>query len=682
MASSQTHSILPTFSTIPIDQLEEQLTQILNNNRQTIDQILQQSSFSWDNLIAPLEDMDHELERFWSPVEQLNATNNTPQLREVYQNCLDHLTQYEIELNQNTRLYEAIRSIKIDTDQFHQLNRAQQTVIDNYLRNFHLNGVDLSQADQSQFSQYQQRLSQLMNKFEENLLDSKNNWQWLIPSEQADRLQGLPSTILEHMEQQAHNQNQQGWLITLDIPVFIAIMQYAHDRSLRETVYQGFVTRASDQAETDQWDNSPIIEEIMTIRQNMAQLLGYQHYAELSLVTKMADWPKEVLDFLHHLSEQSRPGAEQELAAIQRIAHEQDGLEALASWDKAYYAEKLKQERFQFSEESLRPYFPLNQVLDGLFTIVQKLYGINIERIDDFDRWHDSVSCYQIIDSQEQLRGYFYTDLYTRSSKRSGAWMAECQNRHRLQDGSLQPPIAFLNCNFTPPQKNQSPLLLHDDVVTLFHEFGHTLHHLLTQVDYIDVAGINGVAWDAVEFPSQLMEGWCWEPKVLKMIGRHYQTGEAIPDSTIESLIASKNFQAGMQMLRQIEFSLFDFRLHCEYQPGDYAQVQTILDEVRQQVALIQPPDYNRFQHGFGHIFAGGYAAGYYSYKWAEVMASDGFAYFQEKGLFDPQAGKQLLHEFLEKGGSEPALDLFYNFRGHKPQNHYLLEQCGLMQNH
>lgn len=679
MSASTNHTGLPTWHDIQINQIESQLTSIIDTHRQTLSSCLKNTHYTWDNLIAPLQDIDHKLEAFWSPIEQLNATNNGPQLREVYQRCLEQLTQYQTEVSQNTALYQAIQAIHDDPEQYPHLSQPQQTIIDNYLRDFHLNGVTLAEEQKNQFAQYQQRLSQLMNQFEENLLDSKNSWQWLITSEHSHKLHGLPQTILEHMQQQAQQNNQQGWLITLDIPIIIAIMQHAEDRDLRETVYRGFVTRASDQAEhAPKWDNSDIIEHILDIRQNMAQLLGYTHYTELSLTTKMARDAQQVEAFLNQLSEQSLAGAQKELEAIQNLAYQLDGLTQLASWDTAYYAEKLKQQRFDFSEEDLRPYFPLNQVLDGLFNIVQRLYGIAIQPISNFDSWHDSVECYQITDKRNQLRGYFYTDLYTRPSKRSGAWMSECQNRHRLQDGNLQLPIAFLNCNFTPPQSGQAPLLLHDDVVTLFHEFGHTLHHLLTQVDYIDIAGINGVEWDAVEFPSQLMEGWCWQPEVLKMIGRHHQTGEPLPDTLIQALTASKNFRAGMQMLRQIEFSLFDLRLHCEYQPGHYEQIQQVLNEVRQQVALVHPPAYNRFQHGFGHIFAGGYAAGYYSYKWAEVMASDGFAYFQEQGLFSHQAGQSLLHNFLEQGGSRPALELFKNFRSREPEIEHLLQHCGL----
>ena len=675
------HPSLPTFSNINIDQIENQLNRLLAKHQQVLKSCLKQPHYTWGNLIGPLEDIEHELERFWSPIEQLNATNNGPKLRHAYHRCLETLTHYQTEMAQNTDLYEAILSIKNDETQYTKLNQAQQTVIDNYLRDFQLNGVHLPQDQKDQFAHYQNRLSQLMNQFEENLLDSKNNWQWLITEEQSYKLDGLPQTILDHMKQQAQQNNEKGWLITLDIPVFIAIMHHAKNRKVRETIYHGFVTRASDQAENTEWDNSALIDEIMTIRQTMAELLGYQHYAELSLTTKMAHNSQEILDFLHHLSQQSQAGAEKELDDIKETALELDGLENLASWDVAYYAEQLKQQRFRFSDEALRPYFPLQQVLDGLFSIVQRLYGIQIETIEPPDRWHDSVNCYCITDADGEPRGYFYTDLYTRPSKRSGAWMAECQNRHKRQDGTVELPIAFLNCNFTPPRSGQSPLLLHDDVITLFHEFGHTLHHLLTQVNYIDVAGINGVEWDAVEFPSQLMESWCWQPEVLKMIGRHYKTGKVLPDHLIEALIESKNFQAGIQMLRQIEYSLFDLRLHCEYQRGHYEQVQQILDETRQQVTLIQPPEYNRFQHGFAHIFAGGYAAGYYSYKWAEVMASDGFAFFQENGLFDPHTGQILMHEFLEQGGSRPAHVLFKNFRGRPPQVKHLLKQCGLLTN-
>jgi oligopeptidase A len=456
-------------------------------------------------------------------------------------------------------------------------------------------------------------------------------------------------------------------------------MTYADDRELRSEMHQAYVTRASDQGpNAGKWDNSEVMEEILALRHELAQLLGYQTYAERSLVTKMADTPERVLGFLHDLAKRSKPVADNELHELQAFAHNEHGVTQLEPWDIGYYSEKLRQHTYAISQEELKPYFPETSVIPGMFEVVKRLYGMRIQVVDSVDVWHPDVRFYEIRDEQGTLRGEFYLDLYTRENKRGGAWMDDCIGRKRNADNSIQTPVAYLTCNLTPPIGDDPALFTHDEVITLFHEFGHGLHHMLTRIDHVAVSGINGVAWDAVELPSQFMENWCWEKEALDLIAEHYQTGDDIPEEMYHKMYAAKNFQAGMQMVRQLEFSLFDFRMHHEYVPDKGAHIQQILDEVRQEVAVIKPASYNRFQHGFTHIFAGGYAAGYYSYKWAEVLSADAFSLFEEEGIFNHQTGLRFLHAVLEQGGTREPMDLFVEFRGREPEIDALLRHSGI----
>ncbi|MDX1823691.1 MAG: oligopeptidase A [Thiohalomonadales bacterium] len=668
---------LPPFSQIKAEHVEPAIDSLLAQNRKTVEQLLSATeAYTWDNLIQPLEDMDDRLSRVWSPVSHMNSVINSEALRNAYNACLPKLSEYGTEMGQNVRLYQAYKTIK-DSDQYQQLDSAQKKVIDNALRDFHLSGVDLPEDKKNRYKEIQQQLSKLTTKFEENVLDATQGWTKQIDDE--SRLAGLPDSARAMAKQAAEQKQANGWLFTLDFPSYFAVMTYADDRELRGEMHQAYVTRASDQGpNAGKWDNTQVMEEILALRHELAQLLGYQSYAERSLVTKMADTPARVLEFLHDLARRSKPEADKELHELESYARKEFGIEQLEPWDIGYYSEKLRQHTYAISQEELKPYFPETSVIPGMFEVVKRLYGIHIQQVDDIDVWHPDVRFYEIRDEAGTLRGEFYLDLYARENKRGGAWMDDCIGRKRNVDGSVQTPVAYLTCNLTPPIGNEPALFTHDEVITLFHEFGHGLHHMLTCVDHVGVSGINGVAWDAVELPSQFMENWCWEKEALSLLARHYQTGKNIPDELYNKMYAAKNFQAGMQMVRQLEFALFDFRLHHEYDPAKGARVQQVLDEVRQEVAVIKPAAYNRFQHGFTHIFAGGYAAGYYSYKWAEVLSADAFSLFEEKGIFDHQTGLKFLHAVLEQGGTREPMELFVEFRGREPEIDALLRHSGI----
>jgi len=519
-------------------------------------------------------------------------------------------------------------------------------------------------------------LSKLSTKFEENLLDATDAWEKLISEE--TQLLGVPESSLAMFKASADAKQLSGYLLTLKFPSYHAIMTYAEDRNLRYEMYHAYSTRASDLGRDPAIDNSKIIEEILAVKDAQSKLLGFDTYADRSLYTKMADNPQQVLSFLDDLVARSKPAAEKELQALRRFAAENLHLETLEAWDINFASEKLRQANYQLSQEDLKPYFPVNQILTGLFELVERLYDVRIIEVENPEVWHKDVKFYHIEDSTALIRGAFYLDLYAREKKRGGAWMDTCQNRMRLADGNIQIPVAYMTCNSTPPINDDPALFTHDEVITLFHEFGHGLHHMLTKVDVAGVSGINGVEWDAVELPSQFMENWCWQRESLDMFASHHQTGEKIPDSLYKKMTASKNFQSALQMLRQLEFSLFDLRLHHEYQAGKENQVAEILQSVRKKVAVMKAPEFNRFQHGFSHIFAGGYAAGYYSYKWAEVLSADAFARFEEEGLFNPQVGKDFLQNILEQGGARPAIDSFKAFRGREPDVTALLRHANL----
>jgi len=668
---------LPPFGAIRPEHVEPAVETVLAENRAEVARLLEGGgSYSWDNLVAPLEALDDRLNRIWSPVSHMNSVVNNPELRKAYEACLPKLSDYATEMGQNERLYQAFEAIR-DGAEYARLNTAQQKVIENNLRDFRLSGVALPAAQKARFKELKAELSQLTTTFSNNLLDATNAWHKLITDEAG--VTGLPESSKGMLRQAAERAGEQGWRITLEFPSYLAVMTYADERALREELYKAFVTRASDKGpHAGQWDNSEVMEAILAIRHELAQLLGFRNYAERSLATKMAEQPQQVLDFLRDLAGRSLELARADLAELHAFAREQHGMAQLQPWDLSYYAEKLRQEKYAISQEDLKPYFPEGRVVQGLFEVVSRLYGLDIREVQGVPVWHEDVRFFEIVDNRGLLRGRFYLDLYARANKRGGAWMDECIVRRVREDGSVQVPTAYLVCNFAPPVGDDPALFTHDEVQTLFHEFGHGLHHMMTRIDTAGVAGINGVPWDAVELPSQFMENWCWEREALDLIAGHYKTGETLPQPLFDRMIAAKNFQAGMQMVRQLEFSLFDFRLHLEYEPQEGARIQQILDEVRAEVAVVQPPEYNRFQHGFSHIFAGGYAAGYYSYKWAEVLSADAFSRFEEEGIFNRDTGLAFFETILEQGGSREPMELFVEFRGRKPTIDALLRHSGI----
>ncbi|MBW9273474.1 MAG: oligopeptidase A [Candidatus Thiodiazotropha sp. (ex. Lucinisca nassula)] len=665
---------LPSFSAITPDMVEPAMDQLLQENRQIIQQLLSsQQEYTWKNLVEPLEKAEDRLSRTWSPVSHMNSVVNNDELRAAYNAVLPKLSEYATEVGQNGQLCNAYKQVAGEAE----LDRAQRKLLQNALLDFHLSGVDLEEDKKQRFKEISQELSQLTTKFEENLLDATNAWSKLITDESA--LQGLPESALALARQTAAQRDQEGWLLTLEYPSYLPVMTYADDRQLRREVYEAFATRASDQGpHAGQWDNTEAMERILELRHEQAGLLGFSNYADRSLAKKMARSSDEVIAFLTDLAERSRTQAENELNELREFASETYGFDDLQAWDIGYYAEKLRQDRHNISQEELKPYFPETRVLPGMFAVVERLYGIRIEETRGIDTWHPDVRFFEIRDSHNHLRGQFYLDLYARPKKRGGAWMDECATRF-FTDTMDQIPVAYLTCNFSPPVDGKPSLFTHDEVLTLFHEFGHGLHHLLTTVDYPAVAGINGVAWDAVELPSQFMENWCWEKAALDLISGHVDTGDPIPDELYRRMYTAKNFQSAMQMVRQLEFALFDFRIHREYDPRRGGRIYEILQEVRQQVAVITPPAWNRFAHGFSHIFAGGYAAGYYSYKWAEVLSADAFSLFEERGIFNADTGQAFLREVLQQGGSRDAMELFVAFRGREPEIEPLLRHSGIL---
>ncbi|MEJ2454035.1 MAG: oligopeptidase A [Candidatus Thiodiazotropha sp.] len=666
---------LPAFSKITPELIEPAIDQLLAENRDAVKRLLESGQeHDWKNLVEPLELLDDRLSRAWSPVSHMNSVVNNDALRKTYNACLPKLSDYATEMGQNSALCDAYKAVAANRE---GLDAAQNKLLDNALLDFHLSGVDLPAEKKQRFKEISQALSQLTTKFEENLLDATNAWSKLITDE--NELAGLPDSALALAAQTARQRDhQEGWLLTLDFPSYLPVMTYADNRELRHEVYEAYATRASDQGpHAGEWDNTEVMEQILALRHEQAQLLGFANYAERSLARKMARTTDEVIHFLNDLAIRSRPQAQRELDELLAYAEDKHGMTELQAWDIGYYAEKLRQERYDISQEMLKPYFPETRVIPGMFAVVERLYGITITEIEGVDTWHPDVRFYEIRDHDNRLRGQFYLDLYARPKKRGGAWMDDCASRF-VTDAVDQIPVAYLTCNFSPPVDGEPSLLTHDEVETLFHEFGHGLHHLLTRIDYPAVAGISGVAWDAVELPSQFMENWCWEKEALDLISGHVETGEPIPDDLYRRMKEAKNFQSAMMMVRQLEFSLFDFRIHLEYDPAKGGRIYEILDQVRELVAVIRPPAWNRFPHGFSHIFAGGYAAGYYSYKWAEVLSADAFSLFEERGIFDTEAGRAFLHEILEQGGSKDAMKLFVAFRGREPEIEPLLRHSGI----
>ncbi len=665
---------LPAFTRIRAGQVEPAIDQLLAENRKAIKALLDDpGARSWHRLVEPMEMLDDRLARTWSPVAHLNGVMNDPELREAYNACLPKLTDYHSELGQNAVLYAAFERVAKEEQ---DLSEAQQKLLEHALRDFRLSGVALSEDDKERYRDIARQRSALQAKFEENVLDATNAWSKLISDETL--LAGMTERAKELARQTATEKGKDGWLLTLDFPSFDAVMTYADNRELRREVYEAWVTRASDHGPHDaRFDNSSVMEEILTLRQQAAKLLGFPHYAALSLEPKMARAPNDVLGFLEDLVAQTRAAGQREFAELETFAGEQQDLDRLEAWDISYFSEKLRQARFGISDEQLRPYFPLPVVMDGLFHIVSRLYGIDVRRNASTEVYHEDVEFFDIFDEDGKLRGSFYIDLFARPHKRGGAWMDECATRTRLERHE-QDPVAYLVCNFMPAVGDNPALLTHDEVLTLFHEFGHTLHHLLTRAEYPSVAGISNVPWDAVELPSQFMENFAYSSETLPLISRHYKTGEPLPAELLDKLRGARTFHSAMQMLRQLEFSLFDFRLHMEYQPGSHGQVERILSEVRDKVSVVPVPAFNRFPNGFSHIFAGGYAAGYYSYKWAEVLSADAFSAFEEEGILDVATGRRFLQSILEVGGTKDAMEAFVAFRGREPSIEPLLRHAGI----
>jgi oligopeptidase A len=672
----QVHT-LPPFSAITPELIEPAVDQLLAESRKAVAELVSTvTEPTWDNFVAPLEQMGDRLAQAWSPVSHMNAVVNSDALRDAYNACLPKLSQYWTELGQHKGLYALYQKLA-QSPAFTALSQAQRTAIEHTLRDFTLSGIGLPEAEQKRYAELQQRLSELTTKFSENVLDATGDWSKQIQDEA--ELSGLPDSAKAAARQAAQEKSLDGWLITLDFPSYFPVMTYADSRTLRREVYEAYCTRASEQGpQAGQWDNSAVMQEIMTLRLEKAKLLGFNNYAEYSLATKMAETPAQVIGFLDDMAAKSRVQARTEYEELCRFARDEHGADALEAWDIAYYSEKLKHARYEISQEMLRPYFPLPKVLEGMFTVAQRLFGIEIRQQAAFDSWHRDARLYEVL-REGELIARFYLDPFARAKKRGGAWMDDCRVRRRCADGTLQLPVAYLVCNFNPPVGDDPALLTHNEVTTLFHEFGHGIHHMVTRIEVADVSGINGVAWDAVELPSQFMENWCWEPDALALISGHYQSGETLPQALLDKMLAAKNFQSGMMMVRQLEFSLFDFHLHSEYVPGE-TDIQQVLDRIRAQVAVVPAPPFNRFQHSFSHIFAGGYAAGYYSYKWAEVLSADAFSRFEEEGIFNAATGADFLHAILEQGGSREAMELFIEFRGRKPEVDALLRHSGIIQ--
>ncbi|NOX09051.1 MAG: oligopeptidase A [Gammaproteobacteria bacterium] len=668
---------LPAFSHIQAQHLEPAIDHLLQENKTTIQKLLNENTeYSWDNLVQPLEDMDDRLSRAWSPASHMNSVVNSDVLRAAYNACLPKLSAYSTELGQNEGLYRAFKQIA-ESSTFDQLETAQQKIIHNALRDFRLSGIELETDARNRFKAIMQELSSLSAKFDENLLDATHAWKKHITN--IDELKGLPESAIALAQQIAERENKDGWLLTLEFPSYFPVITYADSRALREEVYTAYVTRASDQGpHPRKWDNTQIMEQLLTLRKEMALLLGFDNYADYSIATKMAASTEQVLSFLNDLADRSTSIAKKELEEIREFAQEQHQHDTLEAWDISYFSEKMRKQRYDISQEELKPYFPENHVIDGMFKVVNRLYGLHIKEEQGIDCWHEDVRFFSIHDEEENLRGQFYLDLYARPHKRGGAWMDECITRKSIAD-KIQTPVAYLTCNFSPPIGDDPALFTHEEVLTLFHEFGHGLHHMLTQINFSGVSGISGVAWDAVELPSQFMENWCWERDALNMISAHYKTGEAIPDDLYQRMQAARNFQSAMQMVRQLEFSIFDFQLHIEFKAEQKGHIYEVLKQVRDRVSVIQPPSFNRFPHSFSHIFSGGYAAGYYSYKWAEVLSSDAFSAFEESDIFDRETGMRFLSCILEQGGSREPMELFIEFRGREPNIDALLRHSGLM---
>ena len=668
-----TNAPLPLFSKIRPEHVLPAIQETLKNSRNTIETVLKQNSqYTWENLIQPIDEVDEKFSRAWSPVSHLNSVKNSPELREAYEACLPLLSEFSTWVGQHKPLYQAYKQLK-ESEQYAKLTKAQKKVINNALRDFELSGIGLPDEKQKRYGEIVAKLSELSSTYSNNVLDATMGWSKLITDVKA--LSGLPESALVAAQEQAKAKGEEGWLLTLDIPSYLPVMTYCDNRDLRFELYQAYNTRASDQGpNAGKWDNTKIIQEILTLRDELAQLLGFKTYADQSLATKMAKSTTQVMEFLTDLASKAKSQGEKELAELKRYAYEFFGASDIQPWDIAYYSEKQKQHLYTINDEELRPYFPEQRVISGLFEVVHRIFGITAKERKGVDVWDPEVKFYDLYTANGELKGSFYLDLYAREHKRGGAWMDDCIGRMHFADGHTQNPVAYLTCNFNRPIGDKPALFTHNEVTTLFHEFGHGLHHMLTEIEVPGVAGINGVPWDAVELPSQFLENWCWEPEALSFISGHYQTGEPLPKEMLDKMLDAKNYQAALFILRQLEFGLFDFTLHSQKDPD----ILETLKKVRQQVAVVPTVEWGRFPHAFSHIFAGGYAAGYYSYLWAEVLSADAFSRFEEEGIFNTNTGNAFLDNILSQGGSDEPMTLFKNFRGREPQLEALLRHYGI----
>jgi len=655
---------LPQFSQISTDDIVENVKNAIAHCKATLDASVVLGEVSYHNLVEKLEQADDELSQLWSPIGHMNSVVSSDELRAAHDACLPLLSEYSTYLGQHEKLCHLYQQLQ-QSDAYNELSVAQQKVVDNAVRDFTLSGVALEEGKKKRFAQISSELSDLASQFSNNVMDATLNFTKHVLDE--EQLAGLPDSAKAAAAQAAKQKDLRGYVFTLDIPSYLPIAMYADNRQLREEMYRAYSTRASElDSEDGKFDNTA----------NITHILELRSYAEYSLATKMAQSPEQVTGFLHDLAKRSKPQAHKDVEELRVFAQNEFGVSSLEAWDYSYYSEKLKQKKYAVSDEQLRPYFPEDKVLRGLFEVVYRLYSLQILEVKGVDVWHKDVRFFEIRDDKGRLRGSFFLDLYARQKKRGGAWMDVCRTKRIDSIGQLQSPVAYLTCNFNAPVGDKPALFTHDEVVTLFHEFGHGIHHMLTQITVGGVSGISGVPWDAVELPSQFLENWCWEPEALAFISGHYESGEPLPEDLLDKMLAARNFQSAMQMVRQLEFSLFDFELHTL--PAEKADVQNVLDHVRETVSVIKPPSFNRFQNSFSHIFAGGYAAGYYSYKWAEVLSSDAFSRFEEEGIFNPDTGHSFLHNILEQGGARAPMDLFVAFRGREPNIAALLRHSGI----
>lgn len=663
---------LPKFDEVKPEHISPAVDSLIAEGRALVEQLAaSQETPTWENFALKLEDHSEKLARAWSQVGHMNAVVNSPELREAYNDNLAKLTDYGSDISQDERLYAKFKAIQASSD-FVKLTPTQQTIINHEVRDFKLGGAELPAEQKARFKTVSEELSKLGSKFEENIMDNTNDFKYIVTY--VSDLAGLPEDAIEAAADAAKKEDKKGYQFSLHFPSYMPVLQYADNRALRETLYRAYATRASELSKPE-WDNTGLIKDILKLKQEEARMLGFKNFAELSLATKMADTPKQVTDFLDTLAKRAKPYAEKDMQELLAYAKKL-GIDDMQAWDVAYVSEKLREEKYAFSDQEVKQYFPESKVLAGLFKVVETIFGVQVRKAEA-PLWHADAAFYAISDAQNKPIAYFYLDLYARNNKRGGAWMDECITRRKTANG-IELPVAYLTCNFSASVGGKPALFTHDEVITMFHEFGHGLHHMLTQVDDYSVSGIKGVEWDAVELPSQFMENFCWEWEVLRHMAAHVDTGAQLPRELFDKMVAAKNFQAGMQTVRQIEFSLFDMRLHGEFDPNGKQTALDLIEQVRDEVAVVRPPKWNRFPNSFSHIFAGGYAAGYYSYKWAEVLSADAYSLFEEMGTLSAEAGSRFKNEVLAKGGSRPAMESFVAFRGRKPSLDALLRHNGM----